>query len=76
MLAQNNAPDGRGGAELPLLGFRRLYETQLRSERKSPKTLEAYDYALGKFETWFSHAYGGPPADPRRRDRHPGAGAP
>ena len=53
--------DPQGGATLPLLGYRRLYETQLRSERKSPKTLEAYDYVLGKFEAWFSGAYGRPP---------------
>lgn len=46
---------------LPLRGFVRLYEAHLRSERKTPKTIEVYKYVLGKFETWFTSTYGQPP---------------
>ena len=36
-------------AVLPLQGFFRLYEAQLRSERKSARTIKIYNGALGKF---------------------------
>ena len=51
-----------GQASLPLAGFYRLYESQLRAERKSAKTIKNYNEALGKFKRWFEEAYGRPPA--------------
>jgi site-specific recombinase XerD len=42
---------------LPLKGFVRLYETTLRAERKTPKTISIYDYVLGKFIGWFTAEY-------------------
>jgi site-specific recombinase XerD len=46
---------------LPLFGFRRLYQTQLKSERKAAKTIAAYDYVLARFESWFTQANGRAP---------------
>lgn len=43
--------DPRLGATA-LKGYLRLYETQLKSERKASKTLQAYFYVLGKFTHW------------------------
>lgn len=42
---------------LPLVGFYRLYEAQLRAERKSPNTLRIYGDALGKFKKWLEETY-------------------
>ena len=41
---------------LPLQGFFRLYEAQLRSERKSARTIKIYNGALGKFWDWSEQA--------------------
>jgi len=46
---------------LPLAGFYRLYEAQLRAERKSPNTIRNYNEALGKFSRWLEMSYGRPP---------------
>jgi site-specific recombinase XerD len=46
---------------LPLAGYVRLYEAQLRSERKSPNTLDHYLGALGRFTRWFELENGEPP---------------
>jgi site-specific recombinase XerD len=43
-----------------LAGFYRLYEAQLRAERKSPKTIRIYNEALGKFARWFEASYSRP----------------
>ena len=43
-------------AVLPLQGFFRLYEAQLRSERKSARTIKIYNGALGKFWDWSEQA--------------------
>lgn len=48
-------------ASLPLKGYFRLYEAQLRAERKSPRTIEAYQYSLGKFAQWCERAFGTAP---------------
>ena len=44
-------------ADLPLKGFVRLYETNLRAERKTPKTIAVYNYVLHKFIDWFAEEY-------------------
>jgi site-specific recombinase XerD len=46
---------------LPLAGLIRLYDAQLRSERKSPKTIEAYNRALRRFSGWFEAEEGREP---------------
>lgn len=51
----------REEAKLALAGYRRLYETQLRAERKSPKTIEVYRYVLEPFERWFQGEHRRPP---------------
>ena len=38
--------------ELPLAGLYRLYEAQLRAERKSPNTIRNYRDALERFARW------------------------
>src|SRR5438046_1638179 len=48
----------RPEATLALSGYRRLYFTQLKAERKSPNTIDSYDYALTKFERWFEAEHG------------------
>lgn len=59
-VAPLGAFERREEANLALSGYRRLYETQLRSERKSPKTIDAYNYALTKFENYFTTENGRP----------------
>ena len=49
----------------PLAGLIRLYDAQLRSERKSPKTIEAYNRALRRFSAWFEAEEG---CEPRVSD--------
>ena len=56
------APPSTGQENLPLAGFYRLYEAQLRAERKSAKTIKNYNEALGKFKKWFEESYGRPAA--------------
>ena len=51
----------RQEAKLALAGYRKLYETQLRAERKSPKTIEVYRYVLERFERWFQAENGRAP---------------
>lgn len=46
----------------PLAGYVRLYDAQLRSERKSARTIQAYDYALERFRRWFEGCEQRPPA--------------
>jgi hypothetical protein len=46
---------------LPLGGFWRLYEAQLRSERKSANTIRIYGNALTKFSDWCQDAFGRSP---------------
>jgi site-specific recombinase XerD len=46
----------------PLLSLIRLYDAQLRSERKSPKTIEAYNRALKRFSGWFEAEEGSEPS--------------
>jgi site-specific recombinase XerD len=53
--------DGRDHAGLPLKGYVRLYEAQLRAERKASKTIQVYGYVLSKFEQWFVAEHGRPP---------------
>jgi site-specific recombinase XerD len=48
-------------AAAPLKGYLRLYETQLRSERKAAKTIQAYFYVLGKFSRWLEAELDRPP---------------
>lgn len=50
-------PDDDESTRLPIRGFARLYQAQLKSERKSPKTIQAYDYALIRFQRWFEGCY-------------------
>jgi site-specific recombinase XerD len=47
---------------LPLAGFYRLYEAQLRAERKSPNTIRNYRDALERFARWSEANHGRPPA--------------
>jgi hypothetical protein len=49
-------------AALPLARYVRLYEAQLRAERKSPKTITVYGAALGRFSRWFEREHGEPPS--------------
>jgi hypothetical protein len=51
-------PPSTGQESLPLAGFYRLYEAQLRAERKSAKTIKIYNEVLGKFKGWFERTYG------------------
>ncbi|HLF08320.1 MAG TPA: tyrosine-type recombinase/integrase [Dehalococcoidia bacterium] len=53
-------PQATGQEALPLAGFYRLYEAQLRAERKSAKTIRIYFDGLGKFGKWFEATYGRP----------------
>ncbi|HEU0075743.1 MAG TPA: tyrosine-type recombinase/integrase [Dehalococcoidia bacterium] len=53
-------PQATGQGSLPLAGFDRLYEAQLRAERKSAKTIRIYYDALGNFARWFEASYGRP----------------
>jgi hypothetical protein len=46
---------------MPLSGFFRLYNAQLRPERKSPKTIGAYDRALQRFASWWAEEQGDEP---------------
>ena len=48
----------RGAAATALKGYLRLYETQLKAERKAAKTIEAYFYVLGKFQRWLDAEQG------------------
>jgi integrase/recombinase XerC/integrase/recombinase XerD len=51
-------PQATGQEALPLAGFYRLYEAQLRAERKSAKTIRIYFDGLGKFRDWLEASYG------------------
>ena len=46
--------------DLALSSFYRLYEAQLRAERKSPNTIRIYSDALTRFAAWAHAAYGRP----------------
>jgi site-specific recombinase XerD len=50
-----------GDAPLPLKGFLRLYETDLRAERRTAKTIATYGYVLAKFSQWYTAEYGEAP---------------
>lgn len=54
-------PESRESLDLPLRGFFRLYETNLKAERKTPKTITVYRYVLTKFADWFERASGRAP---------------
>lgn len=46
---------------LPLKGYLRLHEANLRAERKTPKTIAVYGWLLGKFVQWFTTEHGRAP---------------
>jgi hypothetical protein len=52
-----NAFEHSSEARMVLSGFRHLYETQLKAERKSAKTIAVYHYALTKFEKWWDEIH-------------------
>jgi hypothetical protein len=47
---------------LPLAGFYRLYEAQLRAERKSPNTIRNCCDALERFARWSEASHGRAPS--------------
>ncbi|MHB8576246.1 MAG: tyrosine-type recombinase/integrase [Dehalococcoidia bacterium] len=54
-------PQADGNTALPLKGFIRLYETDLKAERKTAKTIATYGYVLTKFSQWYTAEYGAAP---------------
>ena len=70
-----NAFERRSEARLALSGFRHLYETQLKSERKSPKTIEgALDSPAHEQPRGVRLQWGAAPHQRRQADAEPGGG--